>query len=104
MTKISVHQGDLPPGLDFGSAVAVDTETMGLSLVRDKLCVVQLSSGDGTAHVVQLDRSSYDCPNLKALLSDTSVQKIFHFARFDVAMVKHWLGVRHGDELPSHVE
>lgn len=93
MTRISVHQGDLPSGLDFGSAVAVDTETMGLSLVRDKLCVVQLSSGDGTAHVLQLDRSSYDCPNLKALLADCLVTKIFHFARFDVAMIRHWLGV-----------
>ena len=64
------YKGDLPAGSDFGDAVAGDTETLGLSLTRDMLCVVQLSSGDGDAHVVQMDRSSYDCPNLKALLSD----------------------------------
>lgn len=93
MTNIKLHKGDLPSGIEFGNAVAVDTETLGLSLVRDKLCVVQLSAGDDSAHVVQMDRSSYDCPNLKALLADTSVQKIFHFARFDVAMIKQWLGV-----------
>ncbi|MAF57874.1 MAG: ribonuclease D [Ponticaulis sp.] len=88
-----LHKGDLPAGVTFGDSVAVDTETLGLSLVRDKLCVVQLSSGDGTAHVVQLDRSSYDAPNLKALLADTGVEKIFHFARFDVAMIQKWFGV-----------
>ena len=93
MTKIRLHKGDLPAGVTFGDSVAVDTETLGLSLVRDKLCVVQLSSGDGTAHVVQLDRSTYDAPNLKALLADTGVEKIFHFARFDVAMIQKWFGV-----------
>ena len=93
MTKIRLHKGDLPAGVTFGDSVAVDTETLGLSLVRDKLCVVQLSAGDGTAHVVQLDRSSYDAPNLKALLADTGVEKIFHFARFDVAMIQKWFGV-----------
>ena len=87
------YKGDLPAGIDFGDAVAVDTETLGLSLTRDMLCVVQLSSGDGDAHVVQMDRSSYDCPNLKALLSDPKVEKILHFARFDVAMVEKYLGV-----------
>ncbi|HFB54773.1 MAG TPA: ribonuclease D, partial [Hellea balneolensis] len=69
------------------------TETQGLSMVRDKLCLVQLSSGDGDAHIVQVDRSSYDCPNLKALLADPNVEKIFHFARFDVAVIKRDLGV-----------
>lgn len=93
MTKIRFHKGDLPAGVTFGDSVAVDTETLGLSLVRDKLCVVQLSAGDGTAHVVQLDRSTYDAPNLKALLADTGVEKIFHFARFDVAMIQKWFGV-----------
>ncbi len=93
MTKIRLHKGDMPAGVTFGDSVAVDTETLGLSLVRDKLCVVQLSAGDGTAHVVQLDRSSYDAPNLKALLADTGVEKIFHFARFDVAMIQKWFGV-----------
>lgn len=90
---VHFHKHDLPAGIDFGSAVAVDTETLGLSLTRDKLCVVQLSAGDGDAHVVQMDRQSYDCPNLKALLGDESVEKILHFARFDLAMVEHYLGV-----------
>ncbi len=87
------HRGDLPAGLSFPNGVAVDTETLGLSLVRDALCVVQLSAGDGNAHVVQLERPGYDCPNLKALLSDPGVEKILHFARFDVAMVRRHLGV-----------
>jgi len=87
------HKGDLASGVDFGNSVAIDTETLGLSLVRDPLCVVQLSAGDGDAHVVQMDRSSYDCPNLKALLSDPKIEKILHFARFDVAMIKRDLGV-----------
>ncbi len=90
---VHYHKGDLPSDVDLGPVVAVDTETLGLSLTRDPLCVVQLSSGDGNAHVVQLDRSSYDCPNLKALLSSRDVLKIFHFARFDVAMVMKYLGV-----------
>ena len=90
---IQLHQGDLPAGLDLGKSIAVDTETLGLSLVRDKLCVVQLSAGDGEAHLVQLDRETYDCPNLKALLGDDRIEKILHFARFDVAMVELHLGV-----------
>lgn len=91
--SIHFHKSDLPSGLDLGKRVAVDTETLGLSLVRDRLCLVQLSAGDGDAHIVQLDRSSYDCPNLKHLLADDSVEKILHFARFDVAMVARDLGV-----------
>ncbi|PHS42522.1 MAG: ribonuclease D [Robiginitomaculum sp.] len=90
---IHLHKGDLAAGLDFGASVAVDTETQGLSLVRDKLCLVQLSAGDGDAHIVQLDRNSYDCPNLKTLLADTKIEKIFHFARFDVAMLKQNLDI-----------
>lgn len=93
---ITVHKGDLPSSLDFGSSVAVDSETLGLNTFRDKLCVVQLSSSDGNAHLVQLDRSSYDAPNLKALLEDRNVLKIFHFARFDVAAFQHYLGVETG--------
>jgi len=88
-----LYKGDLPPGLDFGSSVAVDTETLGLVPRRDKLCLVQLSAGDGNAHLVQLDRSSYDAPNLKALFANPAVTKIFHYARFDVAVIKHYLGV-----------
>lgn len=90
---VHYHKGDLPAGLDFGQAVAVDTETMGLSLTRDMLCVVQLSAGDGDAHVVQMDRKTYDCPNLKALLADPGIEKILHFARFDVAMIERYLNV-----------
>ena len=90
---VHLHKHDLPDGIEFGSSVAVDTETQGLSLVRDKLCLVQLSSGDGDAHIVQMDRQSYDAPNLKKLMTDPSVTKIFHFARFDVAMMMRDLGV-----------
>ncbi len=87
------HKGDLPHGIDFGKCVAIDSETMGLSLVRDELCVVQLSNGNGDAHVVQLDRKTYDCPNLKALLANPNIEKLFHFGRFDIAMVKKYLGI-----------
>ncbi|XBQ16759.1 MAG: ribonuclease D [Oceanicaulis sp.] len=91
--SVHLHKGDLPAGLDLGARVAVDTETQGLSLVRDQVCLVQLSAGDGEAHIVQLDRKTYNCPNLKALLADRSVEKILHFARFDVAVVLRDLGV-----------
>ncbi|NNJ76176.1 MAG: ribonuclease D [Anderseniella sp.] len=90
---VRIHQGDLPDGLDFGSSVAVDTETMGLLANRDKLCVVQLSAGDDDAHLVQLDRKTYHAPRLKALMEDANVTKIFHYARFDVGMLKAYLGV-----------
>lgn len=90
---IKLYKGDLPNGLDLGASVAVDTETLGLVPRRDKLCLVQLSSGDGNAHLVQLDRTSYNAPNLKALFADPAVTKIFHYARFDVAVIKHYLGV-----------
>lgn len=92
MTNITLHKGDLPANLDLGSVVAVDTEAMGLNPARDALCVVQISSGDGTAHVVQLGRD-YNCPNLKTMMSDPDILKIFHFARFDVAMMQKWLGI-----------
>ncbi|MFC4346584.1 ribonuclease D [Kordiimonas lipolytica] len=90
---IHFYEGDLPDGLDFGSSVAIDSETMGLLPHRDRLCVVQLSSGDGDAHLVRFKKGTYDAPNLKALLADPKVLKIFHFARFDVAVMKHYLGV-----------
>lgn len=90
---VHYHKGDLPAEVDLGPLVAVDTETLGLSLTRDMLCVVQLSAGDGDAHVVQMVRPDYDCPNLKRVLADTNVEKILHFARFDVAMVEKYLGV-----------
>ncbi|HZZ36673.1 MAG TPA: ribonuclease D [Caulobacteraceae bacterium] len=89
-----LHSGDLPGDVFAGAtSVAVDSETMGLRLGRDPLCVVQISAGDGDAHVVQLDRSTYDAPNLKALLVNPEVLKIFHFGRFDIAMFRLTLGV-----------
>jgi len=91
---ITLQEEDLPGGLDLGSVVAIDSETMGLNPHRDRLCVVQLSSGDGTAHLVRFKPgSSYDAPNLKALLTDPDRLKLFHFARFDVAVMRHYLGV-----------
>jgi ribonuclease D len=88
------HDGDLPDGAFAGApSVAIDSETMGLRLGRDPLCVVQLSAGDGDAHIVRLARPGYDCPNLKRLLSDPNVLKIFHFGRFDIAMFQLHLGV-----------
>ena len=83
---IFYHQGDLPQDVRFTNAVAVDSETMGLRFGRDDLCVVQLSNGDGHAHVVRLNRPAYDCPNLKAVLTDPGLLKIFHFGRFDMGM------------------
>jgi ribonuclease D len=92
-SSIVLHKNDLPAGLSFGPSVAVDTETLGLNVNRDRLCLVQLSSGDETAHLVQFDGKDYSAPNLKALLTDTAVLKIFHFARFDIAVLEKYLGV-----------
>lgn len=91
--SVSYYQGDLPAGLDFGASVAIDTETMGLSLTRDRLCVVQLSSGDGTVHVVHFPERDYRAPHLRALLADDKIEKIFHFARFDLAMIQRHFGI-----------
>ncbi len=91
--SVELHQGDLPPGLDFGDSVAVDTETMGLNTERDRLCLVQVSSGDGTCHMVKFSGRGYDAPNLKALLGDGSITKLFHFARFDLRIIRRYLDV-----------
>ncbi len=91
-TSFKVHQGDLPAGVTFAGSVAIDTETLGLKPHRDRLCLVQLSAGDGVAHLVQV-APPYDAPRLKALLADPSVTKIFHFARFDIAVLRQYLGV-----------
>jgi ribonuclease D len=91
--SVTLYHGDLPDGLDFGSSVAIDTETMGLVTQRDRLCVVQLSSGDGNAHLVQFARGVYDAPNLRALLTNPDVLKLFHFGRFDIAALEFYLGV-----------
>ena len=89
---VKVYKGDLPADLELGSVVAIDTETLGLNPHRDKLCLVQLSSGDGNAHLVQIDRETFQAPRLKAMLEDPKITKIFHYARFDVAVLKHYLG------------
>ena len=91
--KIKLHHGDLPDGLTFPNGVAIDTETLGLKPHRDRLCLVQLSSGDGTAHLVKFDGETYDAPRLKTLLTDPKILKIFHFARFDIAVLGLYLGV-----------
>jgi len=91
--SIHLHRGDLPPGLTWGTAVAVDTETMGLHPGRDRLCLVQLSAGDGVSHLVQIAPGQTEAPLLMALLTDPKVLKLFHFARFDLGILKHALGV-----------
>ena len=90
---VTLYQGDLPDGLDFGDCVAIDSETMGLDPHRDRLCLVQLSGGDGNAHLVQFAKGQYDAPNLKALLAEPKVTKLFHFGRFDIAVLQRYLGV-----------
>ena len=90
---ITVHLNDLPKEIGFEDAIAIDSETLGLNPLRDRLCVVQLSGGDGDAHLVQFDGTNYDAPNLKALLGNRDLMKIYHFARFDLAAIYHWLGV-----------
>lgn len=89
-----LHKNDLPDGLDLGPVVAIDTETMGLDPRRDRLCVVQLSSGDGNAHLVQIARGQSSAPNLQRMLTDPKVLKLFHFGRFDVAALQKAFGVR----------
>lgn len=91
--RIHLHHGDLPAGLNFPGSVAVDTETLGLNPHRDRLCLVQLSQGDGVAHLIKFDGRDYSAPRLKELLADAAIVKIFHYARFDVAVLEKYLGV-----------
>lgn len=91
--SIEFHTGDLPDHVRFRDSVAIDTETMGLNPHRDRLCVVQLSDGDGNAHLVRLPKGQYDAPNLERLFADPEIIKIFHYGRFDIAVIKHYLGV-----------
>jgi ribonuclease D len=91
-----LHRGDLPEGIEFGDAVAVDTEAMGLHPHRDRLCLVQLSGGDGDAHLVQFAPDGYEAPRLNALMANPAVTKLFHFARFDLAMIYRYLGIMAG--------
>lgn len=89
---VFLHHDDLPAGLELGTSVAIDTETMGLSPLRDRLCLVQLSSGDGDAHLVKMSHPATRAPRLAALLADEDVTKLFHFARFDLASLMHGIG------------
>jgi len=91
--SIRLHQGDLPADIDFGAAAAIDTETLGLDVKRDRLCVVQLSRGDGSAEIVQIALGQARAPNLERLLADTNVVKLFHFGRFDMATLCNAFGV-----------
>jgi ribonuclease D len=91
---IKLHHGDLPADVSFGATVAIDTETMGLNPHRDRLCLVQLSGGDGNAHLVKMARGPYKAPRLAALLADPKTLKLFHFGRFDIAVLEHALGVK----------
>lgn len=93
---VRLYQTDLPDGLDLGPVVAIDTETMGLDPRRDRLCLVQLSSGDGHAHLVQIARGQTRAPNLERLLADPAVLKLFHYGRFDIAMLQQAFGVTTG--------
>ncbi|MEM6546735.1 MAG: ribonuclease D [Pseudomonadota bacterium] len=90
---ITLHHHDLPDGLSLGKSVAIDTETMGLNIHRDRLCLVQLSAGDGAAHLVKIGIGQREAPNLVAMLADDSVEKLFHFGRFDIAVLAHAFGV-----------
>ena len=92
--KIKLYKNDLPSGLDLGPLVAIDTETLGLNPFRDRLCLAQMSSGDGVCHAVQFEAGGYNAPNLSRMLGDPKVTKLFHFARFDLAMFRRYLGVR----------
>tara|TARA_B100001059_G_C17615338_1_gene466701 strand:+ start:108 stop:761 length:654 start_codon:yes stop_codon:yes gene_type:complete len=94
--KVTIHfyQDDIPSELDFGASIAIDTETQGLNLQRDRLCLIQLSSGNGDAHLVQFEKKKYNAPNLRKLLSDKKTLKIFHFARFDLAAIKMYLEIQ----------
>lgn len=91
--NVTLHEGDLPADVNFGGCVAIDTETLGLRPGRDRLCLVQLSAGDETVHLVKFSAAEYDAPNLRKLLADRNVTKLFHFARFDVGVMHEYLKV-----------
>ena len=91
--NIQLHKNDLPDDLDLGNLIAVDGEFMGLNVRRDPLCLIQISSGNSDSHIVQLDRKSYEAPNLVKILSDKNIKKLFHFARADLAHIKYYLKV-----------
>jgi len=90
---IKLHKKDLPDDLHLGNVLAIDGEFMGLNIRRDPLCLIQISSGNSDAHIIQLDRSTYKAPNLKKILNDVSITKIFHYGRADIAHIKHYLKI-----------
>jgi len=90
---IKLHKKDLPDDLHLGNVLAIDGEFMGLNIRRDPLCLIQISSGNSDAHIIQLDRSTYNAPNLKKILNDVSITKIFHYGRADIAHIKHYLKI-----------
>ena len=95
-TKIFLHKNDLPQNLNLGDCIAIDTETLGLNPIRDRLCLMQISSGNGEAHLIQFDGDNYGAPALCQLLSNIEIEKIFHFARFDLAVIQHYLQISCG--------
>ena len=88
---IKLHKGDLPDDLDLGNVIAIDGEFMGLNVRRDPLCLIQVSTGNSDAHIIQLDRSNYNAPNLVKLLNNNNISKIFHYGRADIAHIKYYL-------------
>ena len=100
---IKLHKGDLPDDLKLGNVIAVDGEFMGLNVTRDPLCLIQISSGNSDAHIVQLDRSSYHAPNLVKILSDQNITKIFHFGRADIAHIKYYLKTQTNNILDTKI-
>ncbi|MBP7710457.1 MAG: ribonuclease D [Rickettsiales bacterium] len=88
-----LHKNDLPADVKFTGSIAIDSETMGLNIIRDRLCLIQISDGNGDAHLVQFEQGNYNAPNLSKILADEKIEKIFHFARFDLAALQHYLKV-----------
>ena len=101
--KIQLHKGDIPENLDLGNRIAVDGEFMGLNVRRDPLCLIQLSSGNSEAHIIQFDRNNYEAPNLVKILSDEKITKIFHFSRADLAHIKYYLNTETNNILDTKI-
>ena len=101
--NIKLHKNDLPDDLKLGNLIAVDGEFMGLNVRRDPLCLIQLSSGNSEAHIIQFDRKNYDCPNLKKLLTDENITKIFHYGRADLAHIKYYLNIETNNILDTKI-
>jgi len=100
---IKLHKKDLPDDLHLGNVLAIDGEFMGLNIRRDPLCLIQVSSGKSDAHIIQLDRSTYNAPNLKKILNDVSITKIFHYGRADIAHIKHYLKIETNNILDTKI-